>query len=131
SMSHADSSFYRVNVPVIRNTQEAREANALILLTQFHDLAERVRRCDECGGNWFVAATAWQTYCSVACRQKHASRSLDFKAKRAKYMEGYRAGVKERKRRAKERYIQELKQKHATAMQKIVALKGKQPYVGL
>lgn len=115
----------RTDIPLTRNTGDAREASALLLLTQFHDFAERIRRCDECA-RWFFAATYHQTYCSGACRQKHASYSAEFKAKRAEYMRGYRPRKKFLEQKAKQRRIKELKQRVTTARQKIALLKGRQ-----
>jgi hypothetical protein len=98
------SAFVNTHTPIARSKREAEEAAALALLTQFHDLAERVRRCDECS-KWFFADTAWQKYCKTgACRQKHAARSPEFKEKRARYMrEKYLPLKKQLKRLAEKR----------------------------
>ena len=117
-MPHGDSAISTMYIPITRSTRKVNEASVLALLTQFHDLADRILRCNECD-KWFFAATSWQYYCDRACRQKHAARSTEFKAKKRDYMRlDYRPLVKERERKAKQRRIKELEQKVAT-------LKGK------
>lgn len=61
---------------------------------------ELFRRCHECK-TWFFASAQHQTYCSDACRKRHASKSPEFKQRRALYMQKYRGQEKERDERAK------------------------------
>lgn len=98
----------RRDIPVTRSRRTASEAGALLLLTEFHDLAERIRRCDECA-KWFFAATYHQSYCNGTCRQKHASHSAEFKAKRAEYMKKYRPLIKKLEQKAQQQVTAVLK----------------------
>jgi len=59
-----------------------------------------IRCCRNCR-QWFFAVTNYQTFCKHSCRQKFHSKDDSFKAKRRRYMRGYRRQQKERDLRAK------------------------------
>jgi hypothetical protein len=50
---------------------------------------ERFRRCEECT-KWFFAVTIHQKFCSDNCRKKYASKSDEYRRKRAIFMRKYR-----------------------------------------
>ena len=58
------------------------------------------RRCLDCNV-WFFASAQHQVYCSDGCRKRYASKSDDFKQRRARYMQKYRNREKQLDERAK------------------------------
>ena len=65
-------------------------------LMEFHaaGVLPLFRRCRECQ-TWLFSLSEHQKYCGDACRQKFASKSSEFKAKRQAYMRAYRKREKE------------------------------------
>jgi len=61
---------------------------------------ELFRRCQDCK-LWFFASAQHQVYCSDGCRKRYASRSDDFKERRARYMQKYRDREKQRDERTR------------------------------
>jgi hypothetical protein len=55
---------------------------------------QRFRRCEDCT-RWFFAKTDHQRFCKSSCRQRYASHSDEYKAKRRAFMRGYRKRQKE------------------------------------
>src|ERR1019366_67650 len=89
------SSFFDIGHDVISKVAAHRAEAATIgwLLNHINHI-EILRRCEECR-KWFTANTNHQRFCSDPCRKRHASRSEEFKAERARYMrEDYRPLVK-------------------------------------
>jgi hypothetical protein len=63
---------------------------------------EFLRRCPQCDA-WFFAAAAHQIFCRDACRKQQASKSPEFKERRALYMRKYRRQEKATDELAKRR----------------------------